>query len=283
MSGAGNAFVVLDGRGTESFTHLTPTLIQAVCNRSSLGIPKAEGVIVLDSTSAGNATSTFYNPDGSADAMCGNGSRCLVRFALDNGATLDENGALMFTMAGAHYTATVHHDVICVEFPPPVDEQRLFPNDVPELPSVVAYVDVGSDHVVVNMRDLNDMYGNLADLVLQQIAVPIRNSSAFPRGTNVNFATVVDRRAIHMRTYERGVEAETGACGTGAISTAIALWRSGEVDDDVTLIPTSGKPLRVVIHHRSDVITRITLCGDAIYDAPASQFDTSSETYYDHA
>lgn len=280
MSGAGNSFVVIDDRSAATSLTTIQTLVPSLCNRVALTMKAAEGVIVLSDISAGVATSTFFNPDGSTDAMCGNGGRCLVRFALDNGAKLDARKQLMFTMAGIVYNAKVSNEgIICVDFPPPVEERDLLTEDVPELPARGTYVNVGSDHVVIDTRLLATTTTHLADLPLRDIALPIRHSLAFPRGTNVNLATVVNRDTIHMRTFERGVEGETGACGTGAISTAIALWRTGVVDDDVTLVPTSGRPLRVIIQHHNDAISRVTLCGDAVYDAESSQFDISTGRY----
>lgn len=295
MSGAGNAFVVIDGRGQTISSTTIASLVPSLCNRASLSMKPAEGVLVLNDIGPGTATSTFFNPDGSTGAMCGNGGRCLVRFALDNGATLDARNLFVFSMAGTTYSAGVSDSgVVCVDFPPPVEERDILPNEIPELPLGAKYLDVGSDHVVVDTRLLvtgiiteistdirtsTDTVIELAKLPLDEIAIPIRNNAMFTRGTNVNLATIVNRGTIHMRTFERGVEGETGACGTGAISTAIALWRTGEVDDDVTLVPTSGKALRVVIHHRNDVISGVTLCGDAVYDAQPTTFDISTGQY----
>lgn len=280
MSGAGNAFVVIDGRSSSLLASTIPKFVPALCDRSALHMHAAEGVLVLNDIGSGTATSSFYNPDGTTGAICGNGGRCLVRFALDNGGKLDARHALVFSMAGTVYTATVaENGIICVDFPPPVEERHLDANEILELPSDATYVNVGSDHVVIDTRRLANDRSHISDLPLRDIALPIRYSAAFPRGTNVNLATVVDRHTVHMRTYERGVEAETGACGTGAISTAIVLWQSGEIDADVTIVPTSEKLLRVIIHHHGNVITHVTLCGDAVYDAEPSQFDTSSGTY----
>lgn len=280
MSGAGNAFVVVDARDVALQPSDLQSLVPSLCDRSHVHLQTAEGVLALNAIGEGSATSTFYNPDGSSGAMCGNGGRCLVRFALDKGAVLDKEHRLVFSMAGTVYTATISDDEnVCVDFPPPTEVRDFLPNEIPELPNGGTYVNVGSDHVVLDMSLLANNVAPFDEFPLTDLALPIRHSSAFTHGSNVNIATVVDRGTVHMRTYERGVEAETGACGTGAISTAVALWRSGVIDSSVTLVPTSKKPLRVNIHHHDDVIDGVTLCGDAIYDAEPSLFDTSSGTY----
>jgi len=288
MSGAGNLFVMLDGRGSNGNDRhaadvnadTIQSLIPSLCDRSALKMNNAEGVIVLNDCGPGSATSTFYNPDGSTGAMCGNGGRCLVRFALDNGTTIDTQQQVVFSMAGTVFNATVSENgIICVDFPPPIEERVFLADELPELPMGGTYVNVGSDHVVIDARRLPDNTIDLSDLALVDIALPIRYSAEFERGTNVNIATIVDRKTVRMRTYERGVEGETGACGTGAISTAIALWRAGNVDDSVRIVPSSGKELRAVIHHHDNAIRRVTLCGDAVYDAEPSQFDISSGQY----
>lgn len=286
MSGAGNAFVVIDARHASFLPNELQSVIPALCVRAAVNLPDAEGVILLTGSGQGSATSLFFNPDGSTGAMCGNGGRCLVRFALDSGSTLDDNACMVFTMAGTTYSARVTDaGNICVKFPPPKELRTIDSTEVSsmysaksplqEAPQTAAYVNVGSDHVVLLLNDGTSLW----DQPLEAIALPIRHNTVFKNGTNVNIASIVDRGRFSMRTFERGVEGETGACGTGAISTAIALWRAGCVDDSVSIEPTSRKSLHVHIEHADDVITSVTLCGDAVYDCTANEFDTSTGTY----
>lgn len=266
MSGAGNTFVVIDDRAHELPLEDIMALTPSLCDRSALGLPRAEGVLVLRDTGVDRFRADFLNPDGSYGAMCGNGSRAITRFALDHGMQI-ESGDIAMTLSGARYAARVMEDgSIAVDFAAPRAE-RAYPRGSLDGVDVTAYyVDVNSDHVVVD-----------ADPSTFDPA-PIRHHPAFERGVNVNMVRIDEGRVL-LATFERGVEGITGACGTGALSTALALWRSGRVGDHVQIEPPSGRMLTVQIHHQGETVTGLTLRGDAVVDAPTADFDIMQRRY----
>ncbi len=275
MSGAGNIFTIIDGRklpvSISEWQKVTPTL----CN----GFIKTEGLIILTQTEVltknNNSTfsfkSEFFNPDGSYGAMCGNGGRCAVRFALssiDDPVVSNQFSIISFTMAGALYQAMTIGDEIRVHFPMPLEIR----SDIEVSDSGITicgdFVDVGSQHFVVNYSQLE------ADIPFREFdiakfAPPFRFHKRFaPRGANINLYEV-DGTTLSIRTFERGVEAETGACGTGAISTAISAINHSLVQSPVTLIPPSGIPLTVGYEQENSVVWlqgAAEFIGDATFD-----------------
>lgn len=267
MSGAGNTFVVIDDRRHELPLEDIMAMTPALCDRTALGLPRAEGVLVLRDTGVGRFRADFLNPDGSYGAMCGNGSRAITRFALDHGMQLDASGDIAMTLSGERYTARACEDgSIEVDFDAPRAERAYPQGTLDGIDAAAYYVDVNSDHVVVD-----------ADASTFDPA-PLRHHPAFERGVNVNMVRIDDGRVL-LATFERGVEGITGACGTGALSTALALWRSGRVGDHVQIEPPSGRILTVQIHHHGDTVTGLTLRGDAVIDAPTAAFDIMQRRY----
>lgn len=204
----------------------------------------------------------FFNPDGSTGMMCGNGTRCAVRYAVDQWPH-DTSKPLTLRVNHLPFIAHVHADAsIELQLPAPREEQWLPVGSLNDVDVDATYVDVQSDHVVIDgPRDAS-----------RPVVHTLRFHPAFPRGVNVNMVDVQSPNVLHLATFERGVEAVTGACGTGALSTAIALWRQGRCSDTVDILPPSGRPLHVTIEHDHDRITGLRLRGDALYDT----FDTPS-------
>lgn len=264
MSGAGNTFLVAtstvalrDGLTTDTAGERIPQLLSLYRRADGADV---EGVIVvqpdLDSFSC-----VFYNPDGSGGMLCGNGARCAVRFACDMGTRVN-NTWLPFTLNSRQYMAAIDavpdgSPTITIKLPPPVSEHVFSPGALRDIPVTVYYVDNGSDHVVVSMTEFG----------AETLTKALRRHEFFPRGVNVNLIEVDDDNIVNIATFERGVEAITGACGTGAVASAIALWRQGRTSDSVTLRPPSRRLLHVTIEHDGPVITSIRLQGDALYDS----------------
>ncbi|MBU3741207.1 MAG: hypothetical protein FGM24_02860, partial [Candidatus Kapabacteria bacterium] len=209
----------------------------------------------------------FINPDGSYGAMCGNGGRAITAFAKAMGLRTDADTDILLTLSGERYTVRFRDDnTIEIDFPAPRAEQDLPVASLEGIDIPAYYVDVHSDHVVI-------------DADPQRVDPrPLRHHPHFPRGVNVNMVQVIGG-VVQLATYERGVEGVTGACGTGALSTALALWRSGRCGDDVYLVPPSGRALEVAIHHTGATVTGLTLRGDALEDAPPVEFDMQHRTY----
>lgn len=243
MSGAGNVFMV----GTREDKAL---------GLDHLDTDGIEGYLTVDSHSANKFEASFVNPDGSAGMMCGNGSRCVVRYALDMGVK-PVGRTVYFTLNGVGYAATViNNDLIAVTFPPPVAERTYPVGSLHDVEEVVYYINVNSDHVV--------LLGSLD--APRPIVQTLRHHDEFPRGVNVNLAEVLGPDVVSYLTFERGVEAVTGACGTGALATAVCFWRQGKISNKVTLIPPSKNPVQIEIHYHDNTIYEMILIGDAVYE-----------------
>ncbi|MCO6465194.1 MAG: diaminopimelate epimerase [Bradyrhizobiaceae bacterium] len=260
MSGAGNTFLVghADQARTESLTPETArTVVPSLLASNSTPAP-LEGLIVVDPSSY-SFNSEFYNPDGSHGMLCGNGARCAVRFAIDHG-TVPTDGRLPFTLNGLPYLAMVDSDGsqrITVVLPAPTNEQQFAAGSLRDVPCEAYYVFVPSDHVVIDMPKVDAL----------NTVRSLRHHPLFPRGVNVNMVEIGPDGIVNIATYERGVEGVTGACGTGAVASAVALWRQGRCSDKVTLRPPSGRCLDVTIHHEGSTIVSVDLTGDAQYDS----------------
>lgn len=264
MSGAGNTFLVGNpelaskaGLTESSATEIVPVILQQ--NKRTDG-QQIEGLMVVKTTKH-SFTCDYYNPDGSHGMLCGNGARCAVLYALNNG--LEPNTIqLQFLLNGKEYGATVQshaaqHAEITIILQPPSVEQFYAVGSLRTIPCDVYYVFVPSDHAVISMPS--------SEMV--SIVKALRHHELFPRGVNVTMVQADTNGTINIATYERGVEAITGACGTGAIAAAISLWRQGRASESVRLRPPSGRFLEVTIHHKDGVILSVDLKGDAQYDS----------------
>lgn len=251
MRGAGNTFVVATHN-----SQIPAEEIREIVSRKDSGLSPAEGVLILRNIHNHGFDADFYNPDGSHGMMCGNGSRCIVRYALDNGVH-SQHDTVTFTLNTTPYLARVlNNGLIEITMPPPVLEHHYAVGELEGIAFDVYYVDVNSQHVVLPKSKSSD-----------QIIHQLRYHRAFPRGTNVNMVTTLDEDRILLETFERGVEAITQACGTGAVSSAIAHWRLNNGNDIIHVIPPSGSELIIGIQHNNQTITALTLTGDAVYES----------------
>ncbi len=270
MSGAGNTFVVMDNRNhrlsVQEGCDLAPTLCAG-----NAELPRTEGLMLIDCAEADSGqhfTMNFFNPDGSHGAMCGNGGRCAVRFAETHGFFVaSKTSEIQFSSLGTSYKAELNRmgDTVRLFFPPP--EEVDFPvllkfDDGAKL--TAGFVNVGSDHAVIWFPEAGGLIKtgfNMFDIDYWGSAV--RHHKQFPRGANANFYTIVGEQTLRLRTFERGVEAETGACGTGAISTAIIAYLRHDVQPPIRIFPPSGEELIVNFFIRHEELDEISLEGNA--------------------
>ena len=210
FSGAGNDFVVLDGRGVDVSAFRETERISAMCRRF-----RTDGLMILDQADGFDFTMDFYNPDGSGGMMCGNGGRCIVAFADYLGLRPHaEDGVWHFLAPDGPHTAAI------LDRQPERWTVRLKMIDVQGIAPVKDgyFLNTGTRHYVQFVPDV-------ADLDIEAVAKPIRWDPAFqPEGTNVNLVQVA-ADGLHVRTFEKGVEGETLACGTGITASAIAAWK----------------------------------------------------------
>ncbi|HBO87162.1 MAG TPA: diaminopimelate epimerase [Verrucomicrobia bacterium] len=208
MHGAGNDFVVIDDR-SKTFAVEDMAGIQAMCNRET-GIG-SDGLILLQSSGCAAFRMRFFNPDGTEVSMCGNGARCIARFAADLG--LVESRFEIETAAGV-LEAHLDGDRVCLR----LGRWQEATLDVWIMDKYhLDMIDTGVRHTVMWLHDLDE----LMVMDLDAFGALIRHHSFFsPEGTNVSVAAVDEQGEVHLRTYERGVEGETLACGTGALAAA---------------------------------------------------------------
>jgi diaminopimelate epimerase len=226
--------------------------VARICRRKmSVG---ADGLILVENTEQADFKWRFYNSDGSVAEMCGNGARCVARFAYLNGIA-GENMAFE-TLAGVIH-AQVTEKRVKISMPDPIDlvldeELATSKGEI-----TISSVNTGVPHVVIESLTVEDV-----DVVA--LGREIRHHFRFaPAGTNVNFLTVGSGRSMAIRTYERGVEDETLACGTGAVAAAVVRASKLKVDSPVNVMTRSGEQLRIYFNQEEGTFSKIYLEGDA--------------------
>ena len=242
MTGSGNDFVVFSGAAGTEFEE--PSAIRALSARGT-GVG-ADGVVFLEKAGRGDVRMRYYNSDGGEAALCGNASLCSTRLAVELGMA-QAGGFVLHTAAGA-LKARIRDGLPEVDLEP-VSEVRPDEQQVPRHPgeAKLGYARVGVPHVVVEIADIEaaDLTGRGPEL---------RHHGALqPDGANANFVAKRDDGQFVYRTYERGVESETLACGTGAVATAIMLSSWGETAQETTLWTRSGLPLIVSLQRQGSV------------------------------
>ncbi len=252
MSGSGNDFILIDNRGGRVREEASVDFVTAVCRRKlSIG---ADGVIFIENASKADFRWRFYNSDGSLAEMCGNGARCAARFAWLKG--IAGRRSCFETLAGT-ISAQVVGDRVRVKLTDPTDITRNVAVDTGQQRFVVDSLNTGVPHVVVAVGDTETV-----DVV--SVGRAIRNHETFaPAGTNVNFVSIRPDGRMDIRTYERGVENETLACGTGAVAAALSAYLRGEAQSPVTLVPRGGAELTVFFEVCENGFRNVLLEGDA--------------------
>ncbi len=252
MNGAGNDFVVIDDR-KKMVGARGATVAKALCPRR-FGVG-SDGMILIRGSRKKNASFSmiFYNPDGSRASTCGNGARCAASFAYNH--RIVEKNMTFETDAGL-YKAVIADDRVILGMSDPAADPVKFDLYADQKVRQVHFVDTGVPHAVLIVDDIEavDVAG---------LGRAIRMHKHFkPHGTNVNFVQVTDN-AVHIRTFERGVEDETLACGTGAVASALCLAGAGMVESPV-LLHAKGGNLEVEFTRLDGNYRSITLTGPAV-------------------
>jgi diaminopimelate epimerase len=244
MSGSGNDFVFIDARRERPGNLEEAPVVEAVCQRGT-GIGADGIVFLLPPTDPGAALGMRYlNRDGSLAALCGNATLCATRLAVELGIA-PPSGFRIETDSGV-LEARMDSDQPEFDLPLVEDVQDCFetPLDIGE--RRIGFALAGVPHLVVLCKDVGS-------IDVEGRGRPLRNDPALVSGANVNFVSAAspERPGWLMRTYERGVESETLACGTGAASAAILLTSWGEAEGDVELWSRSGRALKVRLRRAS--------------------------------
>lgn len=235
MSGSGNDFIIIDNREGIMDEDLLKEFVVKVCARGvSVG---ADGLILIERSEWANFKWRFFNADGSSAEMCGNGARCAARFAFLKGIggrklTFEtESGIILAELIGRRAK---------VQMPDPTDMIIGRKIDLEGSPVTLSSLRVGVPHVVVKS-------GEMDDRELAALGRKIRFHSDFaPEGANVNFVRREPDGALLNRTYERGVEGETLACGTGSVSAALVMAETEGEQSPVRVYTKIGT--RLTIH-----------------------------------
>lgn len=234
MSGSGNDFVIIDNRVPVMDDSKKVDFVKRVCDRKmSVG---ADGVIFVENSDKADIKWDFYNDDGSSAEMCGNGGRCVARYAVEKGIASDE--LTLETVAGI-IAAKVDGAMVRVKLTAPENLQQ---NIVAELNGSSYQIDslnTGVPHAIIYSD-------NVDNVNVKEVGNGIRFHDAFaPSGTNVNFVEKVGDHELKIRTYERGVEDETLACGTGTVAAALLSSYKNLVKPPVKVETRGGEVLKV--------------------------------------
>ncbi len=257
MTGAGNDFIMVDNRDLSLSTLLSRETIATLCDRR-FGIG-ADGLIAAEPASAGgDVRMRYYNSDGGEAEMCGNGARCFTAFV--HRLTGGKFSTLHFETLAGIVCGTVHEDEqITVQLTTPKDMRlNVLPADE-TIPAPVHFLNTGVPHAVVYLPSVEEL-----DIV--KLGAYLRYHPAFaPAGTNANFAMILSPQHLKLRTYERGVENETLACGTGMTATALLHAELTGAPSPITLDVAGGCTLQVAFERTTDGEFRnVTLTGPAV-------------------
>ena len=252
MNGAGNDFVILDNR--DLAYSLSKEQIAHICDRHR-GIG-ADGLLAAEPCE-GDADFRFryYNADGGEAEMCGNGARCFGRFT----ASLlpEETDEVSFETIAGQLSAKLIGDNVEVAMSDPFDLAPELKIEIEGLSTPIHSVNTGVPHTVTFVNDL-------ATLDVVKAGASIRYHEHFsPAGTNVNFAQVIEPGHIAIRTYERGVEDETLACGTGMVACALYHHLITGASSPIKVDVKGGETLEIGFEKSGDDFVEVTLTGPA--------------------
>jgi diaminopimelate epimerase len=252
MSGSGNDFIIIDNRRSVVDEDRLKNLIVSVCRRKmSAG---ADGFILIEDSDSVDFKWRFYNSDGSRPEMCGNGARCAARFAFLNNIAAK---TLAFETDAGVVAAEIIGDRAKVKMPDPSQFKIDFTIELTDGPGTLSSVNTGVPHVILETAKLDDV-----DVFNQGREIRYHKRFA-PDGTNVNFAAVLEENRITIRTYERGVEDETLACGTGSIAAALVLAAKNGWQSPVNVRTRSGITLTIHFTPSDNGFRDVYLEGDA--------------------
>ena len=262
MSGAGNDFIIIDHRARFIPEPYQPQFAQLVCRHSfSVG---ADGLILIEDSATEDFEWRFYNKDGSVAEMCGNGARCAARFAWRRGiAGRKMRFATLAGVIGAELIGEQEH--VRIGMTEPFDYRDSMLIHLGESEKEVFFVNTGVPHAVVFVDSDNTP--------VEKWGRTLRYHEQFePAGTNANFVKIIEDGQLLVRTYERGVEAETMACGTGVVAAAIVAARQGLAESPVDVTTSGGEQLVVQFRLEDTGVLDVHLQGPAriIYEADLS-------------
>jgi diaminopimelate epimerase len=253
MNGAGNDFVMLDNRAGQF--RLDASAIARLCDRHR-GVG-ADGVLAVEAATRADTDfrMRYYNADGGEAEMCGNGARCFARFAGRLAARPLEQ--IAFETPAGVIRATFEGERVRLDMSAPRDFRAPTPLVAAGETLPVHFIDTGVPHAVVFADDVEK-------IDVHRLGAALRYHEHFaPRGTNANFVQILEPGRLVIRTYERGVEGETLACGTGAVASALIYAALHGVESPVDVRVRGGDDLRIGFARHAEGFENVTLSGPA--------------------
>ncbi|MFY7672447.1 diaminopimelate epimerase [Tenacibaculum sp. MEBiC06402] len=239
--GTGNDFVMIDNRSS-FFPKENKELINKLCDRN-FGVG-GDGLILLENDANTDFRMVYFNADGNQSTMCGNGGRCIVAFA--NQLNVIKNQTTFIAIDGLHH-ATIENGIVSL--------QMIDVNEVKNENGFV-FTDTGSPHHV-------ELVENIGSFDVYNKGKQIRNNVYGSEGSNVNFVEQLNSNSFRIRTYERGVEDETLACGTGATAAAIAMHKTNKTEATDINIQVEGGQLSISFDVQDNKYKNVFLKGPA--------------------
>jgi len=252
MTGAGNDFIVIDDRGNTVGNDARELAKQLCRRRLSVG---ADGLILIVPSRRADFRMRYFNADGSEADMCGNGGRCAAMFA--HGAGLAERTMSFESQSGLHAAEILDDDNVKLMMADP--RAMLLDVEIPVRGERVTLsrINTGVPHAVLEVAGLDDY-------PVLEAGRAIREYRGFmPEGTNADFVTIQDEHTVRLRTYERGVEDETLACGTGAVAAALTMAALGRVKPPVDVETRGGSILTIAFYMSEQGFCDVSLSGEA--------------------
>lgn len=241
--GTGNDFVMIDNR-SGFFPKENVQLVARLCDRR-FGIG-ADGLILLENDTDTDFKMVYYNSDGNLSSMCGNGGRCLVAFA--KYLNIIQNSCTFIATDGLHHASIANDGIVSLQMIDVADIKK---------EADYTFMNTGSPHHVQMVDDL-EHYN------VKENGAALRYGSLYgAAGSNINFVKKINEDTFSLRTYERGVEDETLACGTGATAVAIAMNATGQTNASSIKLNVEGGKLAVSFDKMGDVFTNVFLIGPA--------------------
>lgn len=265
MNGAGNDFIIIDKNKNKNVS-LNQNQIANLCERRK-GIG-ADGLILISNSKDNDFMMSYYNSNGIEGSLCGNGARCAIQYASDS--KMIKNGKAIFTANKETYSGEVIKDgLIKFELKSPKKVKLNFRIKASSQLIRSHFADTGSPHVVIEIedvlalpKDLNSKYRNIKNFPVLEIGKEIRYHKDFaPEGTNVNFIQIKSSKEVFIRTYERGVENETLACGTGSVAAAVIASAYKQLKPPIKMITWGGDELIVNFQNVGNRFENVSLTG----------------------
>jgi diaminopimelate epimerase len=260
MSGTGNDFIFIDESKNPGL-NISSEIVPKLCNRKN-GIG-ADGVVTIHNSDKYDFIMNYYNADGSTGSLCANGARCAIFYASDSGRL--ENGTAKFLSNSIEYSGEIlsNEDV---KFNLNSAKKIKYNFKVKAANQLINshYADTGSPHVVINIDDPENNFisdGSFENLPVESLGREIRYLPEFaPGGTNVNFIKISDG-AVKIRSYERGVEAETLSCGTGSVAAALISYVTNDLRPPIKIFTKENENLFVNFDVENQKVKNISLSG----------------------